>query len=569
MSDHIKRKVQKKMIFYSWFIVISCGFGCQSQTITNQQLFIELDKPNIIEEHYIKMPIGASSINVAKVYEVDGKPFLFLRVYPFYTLFVYDLATDSLVKEIKIKKLSLLDIEFINKDNILLFGSSSNGKNDSTLRSINLSGDINRVYPLINSNVISSKFPASDLCNNGNEIYPYTIAVLKDKIFISFRYSYYGYKGYKNRHPIIGYYDLIKDTLIMNHKIWYPNLKDGVYYKWNMYETYISINQRGNVIISFQYTPTFYEWNYKMNKLDTHSVCSQFMEPIPYAEKLYKNDDVYNDYKYYNGAYLQIKSINLSDNKYIYYRDILLPIKKYGDMKYLRVFFNENYEYIGESLIGINDLQIQKYKKHIILTTIENGNIVVRFTKPSFKSFNKDALKERLDSISKAKVEAETKEKMGLCNIIGFNTDCFEYKTNDILKYINYSHNIFDTSFVLLLINKDGCGSCNNYILDFVMNNQGLLYNTKDIPFYVLYVDENSTIKDVFDYLGTYKIFDKTHTKADTSILYKKFHPYSMYNPRLVIISQKKVIFDEIYMPNEMEQCANKIFNYLGFIIDK
>ena len=87
------------MIFCSWVIVISCVFGCQSQTITNQQLFIELDKSNIIEEHYIKMPIGASSINVAKVYEVEGKPFLFLRTYPFYTLFVYDLSTDSLVKE--------------------------------------------------------------------------------------------------------------------------------------------------------------------------------------------------------------------------------------------------------------------------------------------------------------------------------------------------------------------------------------------------------------------------------------------------------------------------------------
>ncbi len=566
MNFIYKLLIKKKLVISIWILLIIGLVRCHSQTEKN---LIELDKPKILEEHILNLPTGATSLNVAKVFEVDGKPHLFVRTYPFYTIFVYDLSTDSLVKEIKIRKLSLLDFEFINKDNILLFGSSSNGENDSTLRIINYSGEIKRVYPLIHSNIISSKHPVSELCKNGDEIYPYTMAKIQDKIFLTFRHSYYGYKGYRIKHPIIGYYDLKNDTLIMNHNIWYPNLKDGVYYKWNMYETYLSINQRGNIVISFQYTPTFYEWNYKMNKLDTHSVCSQFMESIPYSEKLYNNDDVYNDYRYYNGAYLQIKSINLSDSQNIYYRDILLPVKKYGEMKYLRVFFDENYKYIGESLIGINDLQVQKYKNTIVFTTIENGNIVVRFTKQAFKSFNKEKLRERLDSIAKAKFETETKEKKELCNIIGNNSDNFEYKTNDILKYINKTQNIVDTSFAIAIMNKNGCGSCNDYLLDFIMNNQGILYNFNDKPFYVLYVDENSTINAIFDYLGTYKIFDKNHTKGDTSKIYKRFHPFSMYNPRLVIISKNRVIFDEIFMPDEMEQCARKIFDYYGLEVDK
>jgi hypothetical protein len=288
------------------------------------------------------------------------------------------------------------------------------------------------------------------------------------------------------------------------------------------------------------------------------------MEPIPYSKKIYKNDEEYNDCEYYFGAYLRIKSNCLSDSPYIYYRDILLPSLKYEKFNYLRVFFDENYQYMGESIVDKKERSMQTYKNKQVSATIENGRIIVRFAKTTFKPFNKEKLKEKLSLMAKAKVEKEAKEKKELCNIIGGNPNTFSYQTNDILKYLEKSHNIKDSSFSIAIINKNGCGSCNDYVLDFIMLNQGVLYNIKDRPFYVLYVDENNTNLGIYDYLGTYKIFDKYHTKCDVSTVYKKFHPFAIYNPRLVLVSHNNVICDEVYMPDEIDQLATKILDYYG-----
>lgn len=444
----------------------------------------------------------------------------------------------------------------------VLFGSSSNGENDSTLRSINFNGDVKKVYPLIYPSIISSKFPVNVLCPDGNEMYPYTMVRTGDKIFISFRYSYYGYKGYKKKYPIVGCYDIKKDTLIMNTDIWYPELKEGVYHKWFMHETYLSINNKGNVIISFTYTPTFYEWNYKTNQLDTHSVNSQFMEPIPYSKNRYKNDAEYNNCEYDHGAYLQIMSNSLSDFPSIYYRDILLPSLKFEKFNYLRVFFDENYQYLGESIADKKDRKTQSYKNKQLSVIIENGKIVVRFVKIKFKPFNREKLEAELSLMAKAKVEKEAKEKKELCNIIGGNPNTFSYQTNDILKYLEKSQNIKDSSFSIVVMNKKGCGPCNDYVLHFIMVNQSVLYNIKDRPFYVLYVDENNTTSGIYEYLESYHIYDRDHARSDNSTVYKKFHPFAIFNPRLVLVSHRRVTYDEVYMPDEVEQLVNKILDY-------
>lgn len=553
----------KKLLLLSLLFIQGTIFVCLGQITSNDKLLLELDKPEILAEHKLSLPTGATSLNVAKIYEVDGKPFLFLRMYPFNTLYLYDLTTDSLVKEIKINGLSLIDIEYINKGNILLYGFSSKG-NDSTLRSINYDGNTQNIYPLIHPNIASSQFPNKALRPLKNDLSPSKIAMIDDKIFISFSYSHYGFKGYSSKHPIIGYYDIKKDTLVMKNNIWYPELNDSLFYKSEMYDTYISVNPRGNIVITFPYTPTFYEWDYKTDKLDTHSVNSLFMPRIPYSDTLFKNEREYYYWIFNNGMYSETKSISISDSPNIYYRDVLLPSIKYGEYNYLRVLFDENYNYLGESLVGINEFHAQNFKNNHVITTVEDGQIVVRFTKQTFKPFNKRELKKRLETIAKEKIENEINEKKELCSIVGGNSINFEYQRDDIVKYLEKSHNIKDTSYAVLIVSKMGCGSCNDYILRFMKNNQGVLYNIKDRRFYFVYVDQSSTNKDIYQYLSTYMIFDKLHTKADVSKVYSKFHPFSMNNPRLVLVSHNKVVYDEVHLPNEMEQCARKIFDYYG-----
>jgi len=370
---------------------------------------IMMGKPEIFEKHEFPLPDGASSINIYKIFEYQGVSYLYLNLYPLNKIFVYNLNTDSLEWTIPFNKMSLNNLIVNNINDIVIFGNAYNGKNDSNIRRVNTKGEIQQIYPLIYPNIISSKYPSELLRPKYNEMYPYTTNIVDNKIFISFRYSYYGFKGYQKKYPIIGYCDLKTGKLTMNKDIWYPELKDGMYHKWFMHETYLSVNHKGNIIISFPYTPTFYEWNFNTNKLDTHVVNSQFMKPIPYSSKIYKNgeDSAYNDCNYHDGAYLQVRSIPISENPLIYYRDILLPHAVYPSFHYLRVFYNENYQYLGENLISKDELFAQNYHNNRVIASIVKGKVVVNFQKIPFKPFDKEEIQNKLNTIALAKIKKE------------------------------------------------------------------------------------------------------------------------------------------------------------------
>lgn len=118
--------MKKNLVAFLGILLISGLSSCHSQSKIKEKILIELDKPEILEEHKLSLPTGAISLNVAKVFEIEGKPYLFVRTYPFNSLFVYNLTTDSLVKEINIPNLSLIDIDLINNDNILLYDTPQN-----------------------------------------------------------------------------------------------------------------------------------------------------------------------------------------------------------------------------------------------------------------------------------------------------------------------------------------------------------------------------------------------------------------------------------------------------------
>jgi hypothetical protein len=77
-----------------------------------------------------------------------------------------------------------------------------------------------------------------------------------------------------------------------------------------------------------------------------------------------------------------------------------------------------------------------------------------------------------------------------------------------------------------------------------------------------MYVDENLDYKGSSEYLSLYEIFDKTHAKIDNSSIYLKFHPFMMINPRLLLVTQNKVVYDEVFMPDELEKMIDKLLDY-------
>ena len=91
-----------------------------------------------------------------------------------------------------------------------------------------------------------------------------------------------------------------------------------------------------------------------------------------------------------------------------------------------------------------------------------------------------------------------------------------------------------------------------------------MLFNMSSRPMYLLYVSENGTVEDIETYLDGYRLFEKKHVKKDISSLYQNFNPTGETNPRLIFVSQRKVILDEVFMPNDLEQFLSKLSDYYG-----
>ena len=404
MSNKIK-------IIFCFFLFV--GINQVLSQVENNPNLLELDSNIVLEEHKLDLPIGAISLNFSNVFEVDGKPMLFAYCYPLQYIYIYDLTKDSLIHKIYPHNLGVRKIDYINNDSIMLYGYPLyNFNNDSIIRCLNINGDIKHIYPVFHPNIASSRNLPEQLFDDKIAIFPDPQFIYGNKMFMTFEYPYYGLKGYQKKYPIIGYYDMEKDSLITIDHIWYPYLKEGMYYKKRFYKPYIALKENGNILISFSYTPTFYEWNFKTNKLSTHFVTSKFMPAIPYSSMLFKSEDEYNDNSYKEGTICGVSSFKIKTDKihpdYIYSRSFLLPSISIRGGKSICVYYDENYRYCGESMGG---MPIRNYKGDYASSYISKGKIVVHFYKSTFKPYNEIALIAKLNSIKKNEIEKEKKQK--------------------------------------------------------------------------------------------------------------------------------------------------------------
>ncbi len=547
-------------------ICTGCLSSCSSQSKQDSKL-ICLAKPVINEEHVLKIPNGVISLNLIKVFEIEKKPFLFAYFYPKSSIYVYDLTLDSLYKEIQIKDYSNLNnIEFFNNDSIMLYGSCNNNSNDSAIRCININGTIKKVYPLYHPYLISSKHPIrKEASIKKGIIYPHAQFIHDNKIFITFDYPYYGTMGYHCKYPIVGYYDLIKDSLFMNQNIWYPDIDDSRYYSPYLYYKHsITLLENGNILISFSHTPKLIEWDYKTNVLKKHYIDSKFSTSILFANKIQNDASSYENFNTDYGLYIPDICFIKDSNSRIYYRELFLPSLKYGENIILRVFFDANFNYLGEMIVE-GDYFYNVYNNQHFSCNLNKGRLIFRFLRPTFAKFEEKELKLKLDSFAKNEIMRKKDVKYDLCNITENKTNTFTYEKNDILKYLKKAHQINDTSYSIAILNKNGCAPCNQHVLQFIKMNQTTFFNIKTRPMYLLYVDEKGSIDDIEAFLDGYLLFDKSHVKKDISALYSNFHPFTDMNPRLVLVSNNKVIHDNIYLPDDLSKFTEDLMNFYGF----
>lgn len=261
-----------------------------------------LDRCNIQQEYIyeaefkpsktysIIMPIYEGSFSYPRIIDVVDSNII-VYYYGKDSLFVYNSYTTQFRYSIPIEYSSLHGLEFINNDSIWLFGEIKK----SHTRSFTLIDIMGTVKKTID---ITNKYGLKDFVQIFENRFWYD-----NKLFFTlYYYNEDGINQNYKQHPIVGYYDIIKDSLFLNYKIYFPYLKDGIFYPHKdylmRYCPFFTINDKDELIISFTYTSSFYVWNLKTNNIQTfHSAKSCLYDTIiPFHRPINRFDPEFISY---------------------------------------------------------------------------------------------------------------------------------------------------------------------------------------------------------------------------------------------------------------------------------
>ncbi|GAB4278895.1 MAG: hypothetical protein Kow0068_02680 [Marinilabiliales bacterium] len=92
-----------------------------------------------------------------------------------------------------------------------------------------------------------------------------------------------------------------------------------------------------------------------------------------------------------------------------------------------------------------------------------------------------------------------------------------------------------------------------------------MFFNRNDKPFYLIYIGQNENTKTIEHIINEYALRINDNIKIDTSGIYPAFNPYSIENPRLVLVNNNKIVHDTVYLPDNLEKIIFTLIDYYGF----
>ncbi len=549
----------KLLVFGTIIIILLTACYTKKDKITIKRVLVE-------KEIRLPLPKGVLSSSVIQIIKENGKTLLFVYFYPQKKIFVYDLNKKILIHDIPIYR-NLAEIEnfrYINKDSIWIFGSHSLRYNyDSSLMVVNYDGVIKHVYPFYNNFFVSLKTYPNLYCDSIDAMDEMAIdtilfaynnespenLIVDKKIFFTTIAGNIGSKSHLPHLPIVGYYDLNKKKVELNNQLYYPYYSDSLFYPKSRlhyyYPIYWSINPKGRILLSFCYTPTIFEWDYINNDVKMHRVKTQLIDTIyPFLKPTQLNNDttdIYYNIFYVSNLEMYLRFARLSSN--------------YGN-KNIVIFSDNNFNYLGEAIIELDEMPHYIFDDNFISTSIADDSLTLKFFKYEFKPLDINAIRKHLDSINNNNKEKE------ICRITGKNGN-IPYNSEGFIRYLN-NFEINDSSFAIIILSKNGCHTCNDYIAKTISINQHVFFNLTEKPFYLLYVGENEQKSNVYHILKEYSINKNKHLKVDTTSIYPIFNPFGSENPRLVLVNNEKIVSDTVYLPTNLEKLVENLLEFYG-----
>ncbi|NMC98356.1 MAG: hypothetical protein GYA62_01350 [Bacteroidales bacterium] len=508
------------------------------------------------------MPINEGSYSYPRCVQVTDS-FVVVYYYSKDSLFIYDSKSCELKYRVPIDYHSLHGLFFINKDSIWVFGETKKG-HKHPFYLLDIYGNVKKKVD-IRDYVKTEDLKDFVQISDNNFIY-------NNKMFFSlYYYQEDGKNIHYRKHPIIGYYDLLKDSVALNDKLYFPYIKEGIYYPINDYYMrycpFFTINEKKDeIIISFSYTSSYYVWNFKTNQVKLfNNAKSVLMDTImPYNRPINRNDPEFYPYSKTIGIFFGMSYLKGQD---VYIRNLMLPENEYRQENNVLAFIDGEKRYLGE--VNSDDLKIEKNK--IYFQEWNNDSLVLAYNYIKNKlNVYLGRLKfipiKQIDYINKMKSKAKKskeKEDYEVCRIMQ-NKQSIEKK--DILLYLKEMHNINDSTFSVIIINSQGCPGCNDYLLNNFLNiNKSVFFNIEKNPFYLLYVDKNESRTEIKNNILSEFVNFEQKLKIDTTALYEKFNPSNSFNPRLILVKDKKIITDSIFMPDDLVNMSFSLIRFYKF----
>ncbi len=566
------------IIIFSLFFIFgyACSYHTENHSIKKKQFVSVTDS--------IYFPFSASSFKTkmllkeGQFVEWNGEKF-FIALFADNHLITdsicfYSVRNRKIVHTIDLKMLknhNFLPVAFhvFSKDSILLLLSSYNDRSfgkDTFLVIIDYNGNIKKSYPnnFSFASVAQWENTASNVSYQFHDVsHP---LIFNNKLFFindPMKIPSVGSDSFfVTKDPVFGYYDLKTDSIVLS-PYWFPELKKGNYYPSGGIYSNISmtLNDKGNPVISFSYSSYVYEWDIKNNKLIPHRLSSNFIDSI-LPDKTPSSEQFSETEPCYFGIYYDMETG-------VYVRKLRFPKFVFGKLTKLWIFADKNFNYLGERL---SDSYVF-YRRTLICssdTTMQGWECL-----PFKQSEYPDSFKlvkcvynfSALDTSGIGKIIASEKNKYkmrintSMCEIFGGEQNKY-YTQKRLKKYLKNYCSITDTSYALFVLSSRGCPACNQEILNFFSINKNILFQHTNT--YILFVDNSKSLKYFFSNYAFLK--NNNHILSDTLNIYKEANPYKnefMYNPRLILVRNGKIELDSIYSPNQITD--GLLMRYLKF----
>ena len=430
----------------------------------------------------------------------------------------------------------LRGFEYINKDSIFLFYQNQNIPQNHYLDSnlfvlCDFNGVIKHRYKFYTatSDTIFPDISFSSIKKTGNKIFFFNSYLTAPFGTLTFM------KNEDKEYPL-AYLNLENDSFYISKKLFYPFIKEGVYYADAAPSYFYTLSGDSLPIVRFYYTSSVFKWDYNHDSIYQYNLKSFLVDTIyPMSKPSYYLDNATP------ALYLNI--IYDSFREY-YYSKVVFPSEKYGKTYWSIIVADKNLNYLGEIFMPKFDITTIDYDGNLV-------NVDLGETPNSLKVTFFNIKKEKGDFNTYIKQAKETLKKASenisnrLCNYAVSN------QLKDSLSFALYikKNGIWQNKkiVVVTLFSDDGCYSCREEVLNFISYNR-ILFDKYGLK--LLISGDKKTIDEL---INEFNLSGYRYLYLDTLQDLSRFDWGGAKNPCLTVLdSSGTVIQDSVFAPSDI-----------------